>query len=393
MNSLPLGAAMDRAANPDDELQMLRILCGESTSREQQLEILRSLRDLVFRDPEHQVVLESVRILCLRDALSADRLAVHLNNRGFPDVILEKYFTSAPTNGAAKENAAPDKIMPGKNASQSGFSKSSAAVVLVLAALCAMLSFFARPVRRLIRESFMQRVTSAHYEILCPPGTMKPEAMRDFAAQREPLFTTLNQRLNGVASNAEIRIIFYPDASALAATDGAAAPYEVTGTTIRTIFNGPPAQLDPAADADALLHVAWGNPGNPRIGEWAGTWLVGEWRGEELGMAAAAAEQRLGHQTVSSLLDSTSRQIPSREDRNLLGAAWLTEIADLDGPAEVRKLYLSRIPALDVAQVTKALGTTSLELDRKWQMWMYSYLAGMPSAPNSMSMPMGMPMQ
>jgi hypothetical protein len=110
MNSLPLGAAMDRAANPDDELQMLRILCGESTSREQQLEILRSLQDRLFHDPEHQVVLESVRILCLRDALSADRLAVHLNNRGFPDVNLEKYFTSAPTNGAVKENPAPDKL-------------------------------------------------------------------------------------------------------------------------------------------------------------------------------------------------------------------------------------------------------------------------------------------
>jgi hypothetical protein len=283
--------------------------------------------------------------------------------------------------------------MIGKNASQRGFSKWSAAVILVLAALCAVFPFFARPLRRFIRESFMQRVTSAHYEILCPPGAMKPEVMRDFAAQREPLFTILNQRLNGAGSNAEIRIIFYPDASALAATEGAAAPYEVTGTTIRTIFNGPPAQLDPAADAEALLHVAWGNPGNPRIGEWAGTWLVGEWRGEELGMAAAAVEQRLGHKTVSSLLDSTSRQIPSRKDRTLLGAAWLSEIADLDGPAEVRKLYLSRIPALDVAQVTKALGTTSLELDRKWQMWMYSYLAGMPAAPNATNVPMEMPMQ
>ncbi len=239
----------------------------------------------------------------------------------------------------------------------------------------------------------MQRVTSAHYEILCPPGAMTPEAMRDFAAQREPLFATLNQRLNGAGSNAEIRIIFYPDASALAATESAAAPYEVTGATIRTTLNGPPVQLDPAADAEALLHVAWGNPGNPRIGEWTGTWLVGEWRGEELGMAAAAVEQHLGHKTVSSLLDLTSRQIPSREDRTLLGAAWLSEIADLDGPAEVRKLYLSRIPALDVGQVTKALGTTSLELDRKWQMWMYSYLAGMPSAPNATNMPMEMPMQ
>ncbi len=273
----------------------------------------------------------------------------------------------------------------------------SAAIALGLAAFCVVLSFFVRPLRRFIRESFMQRVTSTHYEILCPPRAMTPEAMRNFASQREPLFTTLSQRLNGAGSNAEIRIIFYPDASALATAEGAGATYEVTGTTIRTILNGPPAQLDPAADAEALLFIAWGKllaitrilrrMGRLALAE------VGEWHGEEMGMAAAAVEQRLGHKSVSSLLDSSARQIPSREDRTLLGAAWLSEIADLDGPAEVRKLYSAKLPALDVAQVTQALGTTSLELDRKWQMWMYAYLAGMPSAPNSIHMPMGMPMQ
>jgi hypothetical protein len=47
---------------------------------------------------------------------------------------------------------------------------------------------------------------------------------------------------------------------------------------------------------------------------------------------------------------------------------------------------------LNVADVTSALGTTPLELDRKWQLWMYSYLAGMPSMPNNSGMPMDMPM-
>jgi hypothetical protein len=107
MNSLPSSATVDRAANPDDELQMLRILCGESTSREQRLELLESLQGHVFRDPEHQVVFESVWFLLSRGVLSADRLAVHLNNRGFPDVNLENYFTAAPTNAVMKENAAP----------------------------------------------------------------------------------------------------------------------------------------------------------------------------------------------------------------------------------------------------------------------------------------------
>ena len=107
-------------------------------------------------------------------------------------------------------------------------------------------------------------------------------------------------------------------------------------------------------------------------------------------MAAAAVEQRIGHKSVSTLLNATAREIPSRADRTLLGAAWLSEIAELEGPAEIRKLYSAKAPALDVAQVTKVLGTQSLELDRKWQMWMYAYLAGMPS--NAQSMPMKMPM-
>src|SRR5579862_7585545 len=130
-----------------------------------------------------------------------------------------------------------------------GFKWRAAGFLLTIGAFVFVFAFFARPLKQLIRESFMQRVTSTHYEILCPPGAMKPEAMRDFAAQREPLFTTLNQRLNGAASNAELRIIFYLDASALAAT----APFEVSGTTIRALLNGPPAQLDPAADAEAIL--------------------------------------------------------------------------------------------------------------------------------------------
>jgi hypothetical protein len=47
---------------------------------------------------------------------------------------------------------------------------------------------------------------------------------------------------------------------------------------------------------------------------------------------------------------------------------------------------------LDVAEVTKTLGTTSMELERKWQMWMYAYIAGMPPAGHSMVMPMEVPM-
>ena len=281
--------------------------------------------------------------------------------------------------------------MTGCKTSQRGFSKTAAAVVLSVATLGVVLVFFARPLRQFIRESLMQRVTSAHYEILCPPGAMTPEAMRQFAVVREPLFTTLDKKLDDAGSNAEIQVIFYPDSSPPVATASTPQPYTVTGSTIRTGMNGLIPRLDSAADAEALLHTAWGNPGNPRIGKWAAVWLVGEWHGEELGMAAAAVEQRLGHQKVSALLAPSPNEISSSEDRTLLGAAWLSEIAELDGPAEVRKLYSAKTPALDVAEVTKTLSSTALELDRQWQMWMYAYLAGMPAETQSMPKTMQMP--
>lgn len=109
MNSLPLRAPMDRAANLDDELQTLRILCGESASRDQQLEILQLLDGRVFQDPEHQVVFESVRFLFSRGRVSAARLGVHLNNRGFPDVALEKYFPPASVTSAESDSARGEK--------------------------------------------------------------------------------------------------------------------------------------------------------------------------------------------------------------------------------------------------------------------------------------------
>jgi hypothetical protein len=103
MNSLPLRAAMDRAANSEDELQILRILCDEAASRKRRLELLQFLQGHVFRDPEDQVVFESVRFLLSRGAVSADRLAVHLNNRGFPDINMEKYFPAASASAALEE--------------------------------------------------------------------------------------------------------------------------------------------------------------------------------------------------------------------------------------------------------------------------------------------------
>ena len=199
--------------------------------------------------------------------------------------------------------------------------------------------YFAAPLKRLVRESFMARVTSAHYEIRFPPGGASPEIVRQFASDRETLFMTLDRKLGDASSNSEILIIFNADSGKPAANASGTQPYAVTGTTIRTELNGHFPHLDSAADAEALLHAAWGKPGNPQIARWTSIWLVGEWHGQELGMAAAGVEQKLGHKKVASLLGQPPSDVSQPEDRTLLGAAWINEIAELGGPAEVRKLY------------------------------------------------------
>lgn len=245
---------------------------------------------------------------------------------------------------------------------------------------------------RVARESFMQSVTSGHYEVLSPKGALTPAAMAEFAAQREPLFATLNKKLGNTGSSARIRVVFDPKLPPAPSTDISQPTYSVDGTTVRTRLNGTTLRLPPAADAGALLYPAWGAPGNEQIARWIANWLVGDWRGAEIGMAAAQVEQRLGHKSVESLLVDPGAEIASPDDRTLLGAAWISEIAEFGGTPAVRKLYSARMLHPDIAAVAKALGTTPLELDRKWQLWIYAYLAGMPAAPGDSAMPMNMPM-
>jgi hypothetical protein len=270
--------------------------------------------------------------------------------------------------------------------SERGFSNVRVALAVTCMVLVVLIVLFAGSLQRFIRESLMQSVTSAHYQILCPPGALSQQTMTQFAEQRESLFAGLDRKLNDAASNVEIRVILDPDFRATDAATGVAQPYEVTGTTIRTKLSGTPPQLDSAADAEALLYAAWGKPGSPLIAHWTALWLVGEWHGEELGMAAATVEQRAGHKKVASLLGQPAGGALSTQDRVLLGSAWINAIAELTGPAEVQKLYSAQMTKTNVAEVTKVLGTTSMELERKWQMWMYAYIAGMPPASHTMQM-------
>lgn len=86
---------MDRAAQLLAEVQILGTLCNREITSGGRAELLYALEYYVFLEPEHRVLFESICSLLPQDRISPERLAVHLNNRGFPDVDLAKYSVAA----------------------------------------------------------------------------------------------------------------------------------------------------------------------------------------------------------------------------------------------------------------------------------------------------------
>lgn len=246
---------------------------------------------------------------------------------------------------------------------------------------------------RLGREARMQRTNSAHYEILSPPGMLSPEELAKFSSEREKTFAELDGKLGGAAPGARIRIVLDPEFEpGRQGQQDKTDLYQVSGTTIRSKLTGASVALPDAADAEALLYAAWGPPGNPQIARWAGIALAGAWHGTEIGMAAAGLEQKSGHQKLENMISEGIEPAPSRDERDLLGGAWISSIAESGGASAVRKLYSTKMDKPTAAEAAKALGTTPQELDRRWQLYMFSYLAGMPDMSHDSSMPMNMQM-
>jgi hypothetical protein len=101
---------MDRKTKFAAELKALRTLCDEAIARDLRQNLIQSLGPHAFCEPEHQVVFESIRGLFSRGPVTLERLRLHLNNRGFPDTDVEKYFQPAGT-GNVRQNQT-DKASP-----------------------------------------------------------------------------------------------------------------------------------------------------------------------------------------------------------------------------------------------------------------------------------------
>jgi hypothetical protein len=96
---------MDRETQIATELQALRALCDEAASREVRQTLIQSLSQHAFIEPERQVVFESIRAIFSRGPISVAQLRIHLNNRGFPDTDVEKYFQTGPVESIEHQTA------------------------------------------------------------------------------------------------------------------------------------------------------------------------------------------------------------------------------------------------------------------------------------------------
>jgi len=95
---------MDRETQSATDLKLLNKLCDEGAPREELQRLMHSLNEHIFVEPEHQVVFESIQALFPRGPISIAQLRVHLNNRGFPDTDVEKYFQSASGENTRRQH-------------------------------------------------------------------------------------------------------------------------------------------------------------------------------------------------------------------------------------------------------------------------------------------------
>jgi hypothetical protein len=101
---------MDRETKSANEVGALRSLCDEAGPREARQTLMQALSGYNFSEPEHQVVFESIRALFSIGPFSKSQLQIHLNNRGFCDTDVEKYFQ--PPRTANIEHRLPGEFIP-----------------------------------------------------------------------------------------------------------------------------------------------------------------------------------------------------------------------------------------------------------------------------------------
>ena len=239
-------------------------------------------------------------------------------------------------------------------------------------------------------ERGLSRATTLHYEIVYDPKAFSSESVRAFANEREQLLAAMAARLGVSLDGVWLRLVLYSDLATFRAATRDDGLFRVDGTTVRAVRGGWVQEVDPGADASALLTAVWGRSGWARMGEWVARWLAGGWRGRAVEQWAGQIEAEVGHHTLAELVGSSSDGYLSPLVRNPLAAAWIANVFDrartANSPdqalAAVRKLYAAKPAQMNAAGLAALLGSTPAQLEEDWRHWTARLAAAtMPSAP------------
>jgi glycosyl hydrolase family 113 len=251
-----------------------------------------------------------------------------------------------------------------------GISTKAALGSALTAAALAASAIMAQPVKSWLADRGLERFSSAHYEIRYPGASFTGPSIRALAAERESILNSAAARLGTSLNSVHLKIILYADFPSERRATQSHPPYRVVGTTIRAALTGYFHELDPAADAAALLYATWGKPASPLVGDWMARWLAGEWRGRSVDAWAAQMESEVGHHAIRQLYEGVPDGELSPDVNQMLGAAWIDWAYSRGGLAAVRKLYEGPAGPLGYEKAPAALGLAPNDLEAGWRDWL-----------------------
>ena len=255
--------------------------------------------------------------------------------------------------------------------------RAAAAAILFAAALCA--SALATPrFRSWNEERKLERLASAHYDIRYPAARFTSAAIQTLASEREKLLAADAARLGVSLDSVHLTIILYGDFPSERRATRNHLPFAVEGATIRAALTGYVHDVDPVADASALLNTTWGKPGSPLLGDWVARWLAGDWRDRPIEAWASQIESEVGHHTIRELFEGVPVGELSPYVARTLGAAWIAWAHSRGGIGAVRKLFAGPAGPLGYEQAPAALGLTPSEFEARWSEWLIQLAAKYP---------------
>ena len=217
-------------------------------------------------------------------------------------------------------------------------------------------------------EHRMAELASAHYKIRYDSAHFSRQFIEGLAAKRETILAREAALLKFPVDSARLHLFIYGDFSAERRATSSREPYSVDGTAVRAVLGGYIQELDPAADAAALLNAVWGGPGSRLLGAWVARWLAGEWRGRSVDAWAAQIQSEVRDYSLAELLSDDSGFEISPLVRAPLAATWVGWVYDRFGLDGVHKVYsTTEEPAVNA--LAQRLGMTAPQLEQSWREW------------------------